>query len=190
MPISSSWITICAAFGATVVTAPSAHAEIRGVVEHCSGGKLCPWFQPVLTPPAGWAEDDRTAHEHRLAVLVPKGKTFRSAPARIYGKAFFNGENLSVGERVRISNEKWKAMSPNASVERLADVSRGEGRPAFQLYRYTNPYRTRQAAELTAFGEEQQDNGNRFGVLIVLTATTAKDLAANEPAYRTLLERF
>ena len=64
------------------------------------------------------------------------------------------------------------AVSPGATAERVADVPRSNGAGAFQVYRYRNPGSQQQPAEYTAFGEDQDEKGRRYGILIVLTATS------------------
>jgi hypothetical protein len=112
------------------------------------------------------------------------------ARARIYGRAFLNEEGLSVEDRVRVSNERWRAASPGASSERVADVARLNGSGSFQVYRYRNPARPQQPAEYTAFGEDRDEQGRRYGVLIVLTATSEASLRGHEKAFQDVLRNF
>jgi hypothetical protein len=181
---------LCALALAAVVAASPVQATVQGVAQVCAGGRICAWFKPVLTSPPGWTEDKRAGDENQLAVLVPRGQSFASAKARIYGRAFLNDEGLSVEDRVRVSNERWVQASPGATYERVDDVHRSDGRGAFQVFRYRNPARRQQPLEYTAFGEDKDEAGRRFGILIVLTATSEKSLTANEAAFQALLRQF
>jgi hypothetical protein len=167
-----------------------AAAAIQGVAQGCPGGRICAWFKPALAAPSGWVEDKAASSANKLFVLVPRGTTFAKARARIYGRAFLNEEGLSVEDRVRVSNERWKAASPGASSERVADVPRLSGGSSFQVYRYRNPARPKQPAEYTAFGEDTDEQGRRYGVLIVLTATSEASLRAHETAFQEVLRKF
>lgn len=180
-------LTFALLYGTT--SAAPAAAAVRGLVEAC-GTRICPWFQPVLSAPSGWVADEASARANRLAVLVPAGRSFADAPARIYGRAFANADGLTVEARVRESQARWREASPGATVERLADVPRGGGQGAFQLYRYRNPARSAQPVELTAFGEDVDASGRRFGVLVVLTATSDAALTRAEKDYRRVLAEF
>jgi hypothetical protein len=185
MPFRAAAVALAAlAFGAP------AYAAVEGMAQVCPGGRICTWFKPVLAAPAGWTEDKAASSANKLFILVPDGTTLGKAPARIYGRAFLNDEGLSVEERVRTSNHRWMAASPGAMSERVADVSRQNGGGTFQVYRYRNPGRSQQPAEYTAFGEDQDEQGRRYGILIVLTATSEASLRANEGAFQALLRRY
>ena len=159
------------------------------MMEECPAGRLCPWFEPVLAVPPEWAIDPQMSKENKIVFLLPRGKTLETAKVRIYGRAFLNKETMSIEDRVRVDGERWKQESPHATAERLPDVQRAKG-GAFQIYRYRNPDRKAQPVELTAFGDDSDAQGNRFGVLIVLTATSEASLAQTEAAYRTLLSAY
>jgi hypothetical protein len=178
-----------AAIALLACSAP-AFAAVEGLAQVCPGGRICTWFKPLLPKPAGWTEDQAASSANKLFILVPNGATFDTASARIYGRAFLNDEGLSVEERIRTSNDRWMAASLGATSERVADVSRLNRRGTFQVYRYLNPARPQQAAEYTAFGEDRDEQGRRFGVLMVLTATGEASLRAHEAAFQDVLRRF
>jgi hypothetical protein len=174
---------------AALACATPARAEVQGVAQAC-GGQVCAWLKPVLAAPPGWVEDKATGGANRLAVLVPKGTSFGSAPVRIYARAFLNEEGLAIEERVRINTRRWLEGSPGATHERVADIPRAGGQGVFQVYRYRNPARSQQPVELTAFGEDRDAQGRPLGILVVLTATSEAHLAAAEAGYRDVLRRF
>jgi hypothetical protein len=178
------------ALAALISGAVPSSAAVEGMAQACPGGRICAWFKPALTAPAGWTEDKAASSANKLVVLVPNGTSFAEAPARIYGRAFLNEEGLSVEDRVRVSNERWRAASPGASSERVADVARLNGSGSFQVYRYRNPARPQQPAEYTAFGEDRDEQGRRYGVLIVLTATSEASLRGHEKAFQDVLRNF
>jgi hypothetical protein len=181
--------TAFAAFAILASLAP-ATAAVEGLAQSCPNQGICTWFRPVLPSVQGWAEDKAAGSANKLFILVPKGATFANASARIYGRAFLNEEGQSVDDRVRVSRERWMAASPGATAERVADVSRSNGGGAFQVYRYRNPNRPQQPAEYTAFGEDRDEQGRRYGILIVLTATSEGSLKAHERAFQDVLRRY
>ena len=50
----------------------------------CSGQQLCATYALVLTPPDGWVLDAKATGEHKVQVMVPKGKSFATAQPLIY----------------------------------------------------------------------------------------------------------
>jgi hypothetical protein len=182
-------LTAAASLALVLSGTPPVAAAVQGVAQVCRGSQICPWFKPILPPVPGWVEDKASSGSNKLAILVPRGTTFASAPVRIYGRAFLNDEGLTVDQRVIVNTQRWREASPGASVERLANVVRAGG-GVFQVYRYRNPGRTEQPVELTAFGEDRDGSGRASGVLLVLTATGEAELNAAEASFRSMLRWF
>lgn len=184
------FVAACAMLAAFVVmTATPGSAEIKKVMLKRLG-KLQPLFLPQLPTPAGWSFHQSTSGVFRVTVLVPTGSDFRSAEAKIYGVADYNADKTTIDSRARNGNDTWLSNGMNRSVERLADVARDKGGPAFQVFRYRYPSDARQTAEIVAFGEDTDKEGNLYSVQIVLSAKGDKGLADNKDAFVTVLKNY
>lgn len=169
--------------------ADPASAEIKTFMLQCAG-KLCPLFLPELPKPIGWSTDQEGTAANHVSVIVPAGYDYSSAEAVIYGRAFFNSDKSTIASRAEASNKNWLSRVKDAKIERLADVKRQKGGPAFAVFRYSNPSNPQQASEMVAFGEDNDKEGNRYGIQIVLTTASDGALADNEKAFFTVLKNY
>ena len=167
----------------------SASAEIKKIALICNG-TICPVFLPELPLPKGWRLDQQMSDENKIQLLVPANSSYAEAPAIIYGKAFYNREKLTIDSRVETSNRHWRDSVKDARIERLADIARIKGGSIFQIHQYINPSESQQAAELVAFGEDTDKEGNLYGVQIVLSARDLAALTDSKPVFLELLRNY
>ena len=168
--------------------APPACAEVQKVMLQCEG-ELCPLFLPQLTAPTGWNADEEASQANKVSVLVPAGSDFHSAAAVIYARAYFNADKTTIQDRVETSNKKWLEIAKGAKIERLPDVARAKG-AAFEVFHYVNPKNAQQEAEIIAFGEDTDKDGNAYGIQIVLTTTGEAALKKNQAAFMSLVKGY
>jgi hypothetical protein len=185
--IFTAAVAMLAAF--SLVQAAPASAEVKKVMLLCSG-KLCPIFLPELPKPIGWSVDQEASTANHVSVIVPTGYDYGSAEAVIYGRAFYNSDKSTIESRAETSNKNWLSRMKDAKIDRLADVKRQKGGPAFMVFRYHNPSNAQQASEMVAFGEDTDKEGNLFGVQIVLTTASDEALANNQGAFFTVLKNY
>lgn len=171
------------------VTVPGAQAGVRKVMEICEGG-LCPVFLPELPVPDGWQVDDDASKANGLVVLVPAGFRFGNADAVIYARAFYNVQKRTIESRVEESNQRWLGAVKDARIERLTDIAAKQKRVPFQLYRYSNPSTAQQSAEIVAFGEDTDKEGNPYGVQMVITAMSEAQLDRHKAVFLDLLKAY
>ena len=151
-----------------MLTAGSAQAEVLKMMSICPGPRLCPSFELALKPPKNWVADENGSKETGVQVMVPRGKTYHSADAVMYVKVSAN-QHQDVESFVKVSQDRWRQSVSDTKIERIADVERANGRPAFVSYRYENPSRPQQAFEAVSFGMEKDKDGNDFFVMVALT---------------------
>lgn len=171
------------------LAAPSAHATVKKMVQSCDAG-LCPIFLPELPVPAGWQVDDAASKANGVVVLVPAGFSFGDAEAVIYARAFHNAEKRTIASRVEESNSHWLGQIKDAKIERLADISGQQQAVPFQLYRYSNPSTSQQTAEIVAFGEDTDRDGNDYGVQMVITAMSEANLDKYRSVFLDLIKAY
>lgn len=174
---------------ACLMSATLSSAEVRKMMKICNG-KLCPVFLPQLPVPAGWTVDTAASGKMDVMVLVPKGYDYNAAEAIIYGKAFYNAEKKTVDTRVAESNRDWLSKVKGARITPLGTVAGSRPGIQFQIFEYINPGHTSQAAEIVAFGEDSDGDGNDYGVQIVLTALSEKALERNKDNLLTVLQDY
>lgn len=177
-------ITLCA-----LALAPNAQAEVKKMMQVCDAG-LCPVFLPELPVPSGWQVDDEASKANGLVVLVPNGSRFGNADAVIYARAFYNIERRTIESRVEESNQRWLGEVKDARVERLDDIAARQKNPPFQLYRYSNPSTKQQSAEIVAFGEDTDKEGNPYGVQMVISAMSETQLDTHRTVFLDLIKAY
>jgi hypothetical protein len=152
-----------------------------------SGSSLQPYFRMKFTPPVGWVQDDDATKENDMAIYVPAGEDFSSAPALIYIRVSYNSDQRSLARFIEVAHERWKAAVRDSKIEKRPSEKRANGQPGFQVYHFTNPSDPQQAFEMMAYGEDKDKDGNAFFLMIALTGSSQKALAAAEAAYRASL---
>ena len=153
------------------------------------GGKLTPSFELILTPPKGWVEEKEASKENRVQMLVPRGKDFHSAPALLYVKiSHRRDKQQSVEEFVANSQKRWREEVTDTKIEKLADVARTSGQPAYLSYRYENPSRPQQRFEAVSFGIDSDKDGNDYFVMVAVTGKDKKAIDRAMTAYNTFLK--
>ena len=69
-------------FAALIVCSAAARAEVQKFLHPCGGLQLCASYQMVLTPPEGWAVDEKASNENKIQIMVPNGQSFAAADLR------------------------------------------------------------------------------------------------------------
>jgi hypothetical protein len=176
------------ALALTFAMSAVAQAEIRKLMQ-VGDGKLTPSFELVLVPPQGWVEEKEATKQNRVQMLVPRGKNFASAPALIYVRISHRADkHHSVEEFVRESQRRWREQVRDTKIEKLADVERASGQPAYLSYRYENPSRPQQRFEAVSFGLDSDKDGNDFFVMVAVTGKDKKAIDDAMPAYNAFLK--
>ncbi len=168
-------------------SATSAQAEIRKLMG-IGDGKLTPRFELILTPPKGWVEEKEASKANGVQMLVPRGKDFHSAPALMYVKVSYRRDKEQTVEQfVDNSQKRWRESVPDTKIEKLADVERAGGRPAYLSYRYENPGRPQQRFEAVSFGIDSDKDGNDFFLMVAVTGKDKKAIDQAMAAYNAFL---
>lgn len=166
----------------------SAQAEVQKFLDNC-GGKFCPRFQIVLTPPHGWVLEARASWHNKVQMMVPKGTDFASAPVLIYVQVFYHRDKKqSLAKFARLSNQRWLAQVKDAKITELAAVKRANGKPGFLRFAFENPSKAQQAYELGAFGIDGDKDGNEFVLDVVMTGASKAAIDGAEKDYIAFLK--
>lgn len=175
-------LALLAALFTVLFAAPSA-AEVEKFMRTTDSG-LQPFFRLKFTPPQGWQQDDEATQENNLAIYVPKGEDYGSAPALMYIRVSYNSDKRSLAKFIEVAHERWQAEVKDSKIEQRASEKRTSGQPDFQVYHFTNPSNPQQAYEMMAYGEDRDKDGNTFFLMIALTGSSQKAIADAEAAYR------
>ena len=166
--------------------ATPARAEVKKFMQICDG-KMCPFYEIVLTPPAGWTKEEAASKESRVQMIVPKGKNFHSAEALVYIKVSHKDKDQTLADFIRVSQERWKKAVPDTKISKIPTVARDNKKPDFESYRYENPSTPQQAVEILSFGVDSDTDGNDFFVMVVMTGRAKKALEQAQKPYQALL---
>ena len=175
---------------ALIGMAHPAAAEIEKFMNPCDGG-VCAFFRASTTVPEGWAEHAEATRELRVQMLLPKGQDFDDAPAKIYTLVRYNaGRKLQVADIVKDTYADWRRRAKAAKPEKLADIIRAEGKPAFVSHRFEAPRLKEQGFERTSITTDTDKDGNSFFVIVVLSANSRDAFVKAEGAYNSILKSY
>jgi hypothetical protein len=174
------------AFACLSQSAPASAGEIQRYMVDC-GGKMCPWFEAVVTPPKGWVISKNETHINRVTLMFPGAKVDYSG-AVMYVKTSFDGDNQPLADFIATAQKRWKASHADFTAEKQADVKRG-GKPDGTVFLYKNPSMPQQAFELTAFVKDVDPahKDQNFVFQVVLTAPSMQGIDANKAAFYEML---
>lgn len=171
-----------------LVAAGAAQAEVQKFMNTCDG-KLCPYYQLMLTPPDGWVIDPEATKARKVQIIVPKGKNFNSAPALIYVQVFYHpNKEQSLANFASVSNERWRTHVKDAKITELPAVARANGKPGYLRFAFENPSKSQQAYEVGAFGIDSDTDGNEFVLDVVMTGLDKAAVDRAEKDYVALLK--
>lgn len=153
-------------------------------------GRATPYFRANIIPPAGWIVDATATSAHDMQIYVPNDMTFHTAPALMYVKVSYNSDGRDLGTFIRTSQERWRAAVPDTGIQEAVPQNRDSGAADYQIYRFRNPSHSQQGYELMAYGEDYDRDGNKFFVMVALTAKSQDALDRAEATYRTSLQTY
>ncbi|CAN5533992.1 hypothetical protein BH11PSE4_BH11PSE4_43820 [soil metagenome] len=178
-------LAFCMAVAGAALTVP-AKADVEKFMV-MGEGRMHPVFRLKFTPPAGWQEDAVASKKHGAPIYVPAGKSFGEAPAIMYIRVTYNSDNRSLDRFIDVAHEEWRASVKEASIDQLAGETRSNGQPAFRVYHFVNPDNPQQAYELMAYGEDNDNDGNHFTLMIGLSAATQQAIDGATADFRAAL---
>ncbi len=190
MNMSRPALFLALALGAHAAAGPVAAADVKRFIEPCGSGKLCPWFQADIPAPAGFRVDPDFSRGNRLLAFFPDRAKLGPDDPLIYIRTSYNDDNRNLDTQASTSNARWKEMVKDAKVERLADIERADGKGKWQIFRYTNPSRPRQAHEMLAFGEHVEASGQKFFYMVTISAANETAVNAALPAWKGILGKL
>jgi hypothetical protein len=188
-----SLTTAAAALLALTGFTSAAQAKIEKIVRMCPSEtgvvRLCPIFRASFAPPKGWSVDTKSAAAQGIHIFLPPGKTFRNAPAMIYGEARYNVDKLPLAQWVSNSDKGWLEAGDGAKVEELPAGDLGAGKREVIVHRYNNPIRD-QPIEIIGYFAETDDDGNPFVVRLSLNGLSAKAVEDARPIFEEVLKSY
>ena len=170
------------------IVSTSANAEVQKFMQICND-KLCPSFTLVVTPPLEWEVDKAASEENRVQMLIPRGMNFHDARAIIYIRVSAKDKDQQLADFIRVSQERWRQSVADTKISKLPIVERGNGKAAFEPFRYENPSRPQQPFELVAFGIDTDKDGNDFVLTVVMSGKDQKAIEQAQSSYLELLRR-
>lgn len=170
-----------------ILSAAPAQAEILKALRMCPEQQLCPVFELAIEPPNDWVFDQEASEQNGVQILLPRGRSFGDAPTLIYVKVSVRQDGQSVEDFVRVSQERWRQSMADTRIEKMEDVARANGKPAFLSYRYENPSVPQQAFEAVSFGLDQDKEGNDYVVMVTITGQDKAAIDQAMPAYTAFL---
>lgn len=178
---------VAATFFGLAMSAAADAGQIKRFVEPCQDG-MCPWFLAVVTPPAGWSEDEEATQTNHVAMLTRDGHV-TARDAIMYVLTGYDWHKLSLDEYIKGSEDGWLEKVKDAKIDDLGELKR-DGKPAFRIRLYHNPSQPKQAFELTAFTKDvdPQHTDQSFFFQVVLTGPSMKSLEIAKPAFYEILK--
>lgn len=176
---------------AAVTALAPARAEVKKFMNVCGGSaqgvQLCPSYKIVLTTPESWNEDKQAGDKNKVQMILPKGTSFGDAPALIYVKVSVRRKDEPIETFIEMSHAAWMKSVPDAKITKLGETERANGKPAFISYRFDNPSKPQQGAEIVSYGFDADTDGNDFVLMVVMTGRDKKALEQADKPYKALL---
>jgi hypothetical protein len=175
------------AFCAAVAHLTSVRAEIQNRASTECPGKICFWYQSMVTPPKGWKIDEAESAAHHLTILFPDKKKLDFRDPMIYVQTSKDADPV---DKIIARNldDFRKEATPRAKFTDIGEAPRAEGKPPFKLYLFENPDAPRQAVEKLAFGVEVLPNGEHYFLIVVDTAANRRAIDDSSAAFLEILK--
>ena len=165
-------------------------AEVEKHLRICEGGLCGPEYRAVIKPPEGWVEDKAAGQREGMVILLPQGETEDSAKVQIFAEAVLQPKKTSFERAMQRQIETWRKRDPSTTLRRIEPVQRRDGQPAFQLHRFEDKNAEDPSVGSVAWGIDQDRDGNRYLVVVVLTAKGTSLDASAEQAYLSVLREW
>lgn len=177
---------------AVALAGTAAQAEVREQRPPCTPGATANCLPLVITlaAPDGWREDFAESARRGIQLFLPKGSSFRDAPALIYAKVRPNASGADLKGWLANSNAKWIAAHPDARIEPVETVAARPGIGTVAIERYISPSLRDQPAELSATFFESAPDGRSYSVQLVLSGLSDKAIAGAVPAFKAMLSSY
>lgn len=172
---------------APALLAQAQAGDVKRFMAPCGSGQLCPWFEADIAAPTGFKADPSFGKGNRIIAFFPDKAKLGADDPLIYIRTSPNSDGRSLDTQAGNSNAHWKTMVRDSKVERQPDIARADGKGAWQVYRYHNPSRPRQAHEMLAFGTHVDSNGDRFFYMVTLSGASEAALDKGLPGWRQVL---
>jgi hypothetical protein len=166
-----------------------AHAEVEKFMQNCDG-KLCAFFRASVTIPDGWVEDKEATQYFKAVMLLPAGRDFEKAQAKIYAVARYMPKGEKLSEHLDAALKDWRERAKDGKVTKLADQPRSEGKSPFVRHSFAARSLKEQGYEMQAIAIDKDKDGNDFAVTITLSANSEKALKDAEAAYLAVLAKY
>ncbi len=174
----------CVVILASVLAAPSAHAEIEKTAIICEEtGEICFYGWPKLKIPKGWHQDKEVSYEQSSNMLVPDGATFANAEAVMYARALYKPgmpETKTLGMFIEDDKKGYVKSAPSVVIKKVKPVSTGNGKK-LETYSFT----TEQAHEIVACGEEKE-----YYLVFTVSAKSEEGLQAAMPTFKKVVGSY
>lgn len=170
-----------------------AQAKIDKIMNRCEGPNgtmiLCPTYHASFAQPKGWTTDKKSGASQGVEIFLPHGKTFRNAPAMIYGEARYNPQKTPLAQWIENSDRSWTENAKGMAVETLPAGDLGAGKREVIIHRYINPDKN-QPVEIIGYFAETDADGNPFVVRLTLSGLSAEAVEAARPIFDATLKNY
>ncbi|WP_443747145.1 hypothetical protein [Asticcacaulis solisilvae] len=177
------------AFGLAVAAgAGGAQAEIEktGTLD-CGANKICFHWWPKVTPPAGWRQDLPTSNHANINFMVPEAA--RTSAVFIYATAIdARGQADTLAGFIADDRKTFLTHNPGLSITDLPDATTADGQ-VLKVLRF-DPKGGSGRWEITAYGEESDEQGNHYYLTFVLSAVSEKLRDDNLDVYKAVLAGY
>jgi hypothetical protein len=186
-PLLARRLALAFACAGLLAVAAPAKSEVEPMMRQCDM-KLCAYYRASIKIPDGWVENKEASRELGVQMLLPRGQEFEAAPSKIYVLVRFDKKPLSAIRQQAYKD--WHERAKNGKVEKLADVARDSGKPAFERHQFDAPKLKEQGFEVTSLVADTDKSGRDYVVVFVLTANTREALKSAEASYLSILKAY
>ncbi len=167
----------------------SAHAEIEKTASlGCGSNSICTYAWPKVAPPPGWHQDRDTSQEEDMNFMVPDGATDSSA--YIYASAATDEDQAdTLAGFIADDKKTFLKDHPAMAMTDLASLTTADGQ-VFPVVQFDPPAGDDARFDIVAYGEETDNEGNRYYLSFVVSGKTKALRDANLAVFKALVASY
>lgn len=167
------------------------HAEIhREANAACKAGKICFYWWPKLPKITGWQQDKPSSYRYRSNAQVPIGVAFDDAEAVIYARAIYKPRRPKIKNLAQFIASEQKSFlqhHPTFTIQKTTPLTSASG---LVFRSFTFMPKTQGNWEQVAYSEEQDDQGNAYYLVFVLSARNQQSYQSTLATYKQFVTQY
>ncbi len=174
------------------LTTTNTNAEIHKEASMCAdSGQICFYWWPKLPAIDGWQQDLRFSYHYRMNAQAPIASNFGQSETVIYARAEdkkANPDFNSLEEFISFSQQHFISGAPSKVTVTKTDEFETAGKQRFISYSFVPEGSGNW--EQVSYGEDSDNDGNSYYIIITLSSRTEKGYKKTLPDYLKIVKQY